>query len=78
MGTKLGKDAYNYKNDTKHFIGRGAYSNVFRGSRKSDKLKVAINNLKTNWSSYHLLKNRDYMKRSQTAKPSIILLLQKF
>ena len=42
MGPKLGKEAYKYKTDTNHFIGRGAYSNVFRGSRKFDKLKVAI------------------------------------
>ena len=42
MGPKLGKDAYKYKNDLDHYIGSGAYSTVFKGSRKHDKLKVAI------------------------------------
>jgi serine/threonine protein kinase len=42
MGQKLGKDAYKYKKEEDHFIGSGAYSTVFWGTRKHDKLKVAI------------------------------------
>ena len=48
MGNNVGKDAYKFKKDKLHHIGSGAYSDVFKGIRKEDQLKVAIKCSKDN------------------------------
>lgn len=38
----IGRDAYNYKTDFEHFLGKGSFSNVFRATRKYDNHTLAI------------------------------------
>ena len=40
--SKDGKDAYLYRNDKDHFLGRGGFGLVFKGTRKFDERKIAI------------------------------------